>query len=63
LFSKEITAAFGNLPALLNASAPASNGITHYIRASLTLNNEGLFGQAERPSTNRHNPYVSPGGL
>jgi phospholipid/cholesterol/gamma-HCH transport system substrate-binding protein len=63
LYPKEISAAFSNLPALLNGSAPASNGITHYIRAALTLNNEGLFGQTERPASNRHNPYISPGGL
>ena len=63
LFPQDILAAFGNLPALLNASAPASNGITKYIRAAITVNNESLFGQSERPATNRHNPYVSPGGL
>jgi virulence factor Mce-like protein len=63
LFPREIGAAFSNLPALLNASAPASNGITKYIRASLSLNNEGFFGQSERPASNRHNPYVAPGGL
>jgi phospholipid/cholesterol/gamma-HCH transport system substrate-binding protein len=61
LYPQDILAAFGNLPALLNASAPATNGITHYIRAAITLNNESLFGQSQRPATNRHNPYVSPG--
>ena len=63
LFPREITSAFGSLPALLNGRAPATNGISHYIRASLTLMNEGSFGQTQRPSTNRHNPYLSPGGL
>jgi virulence factor Mce-like protein len=63
LYPKEIGAAFSNLGALLNGRAPASNGITHYIRAALTLNNEGLFGQAQRPASNRHNPYISPGEL
>jgi hypothetical protein len=63
LMHRETTDAFANLPALLNASAPASNGITKYLRAALTINNESLFGQAERPSTNRHNAYVSPGEL
>jgi phospholipid/cholesterol/gamma-HCH transport system substrate-binding protein len=63
LYPQDILAAFGNLPALLNASAPASNGITKYIRAAITLNNESLFGQSQRPSTNRHNPYTSPGEL
>jgi virulence factor Mce-like protein len=61
--SDETTAAFANLPASLEASAPASNGNTRYLRASLTLNNEALFGQSQRPSTNRHNPYVAPGEL
>ncbi len=63
LYPNDIRAAFANLPALLGASAPATNGITHYIRVALTLNNETLFGQQQRPSTNRHNPYVSPGEL
>jgi hypothetical protein len=62
LYPQDILAAFANLPALLNGSAPASNGITHYIRSAITLNNESLFGQSQRPNTNRHNPYVSPGG-
>jgi virulence factor Mce-like protein len=64
LFPKDITAAFGNLPALLGASAPGIGGVVrHYIRSALTLNNEGLFGQSQRPPTNRHNAYLSPGGL
>jgi virulence factor Mce-like protein len=63
LYPREITAAFGNLAADLNASAPSSSGLIHYLRAALTLNNEGLLGQTQRPSTNRHNPYITPGGL
>lgn len=63
LYPQDILAAFANLPALLNGSAPASNGITHYIRSAITLNNESLFGQSQRPATNRHNPYISPGEL
>jgi virulence factor Mce-like protein len=61
LYPQDILAAFSNLPALLNGSAPATNGVTHYIRSAITLNNESLFGQSQRPATNRHNPYVSPG--
>lgn len=63
LYPDDIRAAFANLPAVLGASAPATNGITHYIRVALTLNNETLFGQQQRPSTNRHNPYISPDEL
>ncbi len=63
LYPQDILAAFGSLPALLNGSAPASNGITKYIRAAITLNNESLFGQSQRPATNRHNPYISPGEM
>ena len=63
LYPKEITAAFANLPAELNGSAPTSTGMIKYLRGALTLNNEGLLGQSERPSTNRHNPYISPGEL
>jgi virulence factor Mce-like protein len=63
LFPREITAAFGNLAADLNASAPTSTGLVHYLRAALTLNNEGFLGQTARPSSNRHNPYLVPGEL
>jgi phospholipid/cholesterol/gamma-HCH transport system substrate-binding protein len=63
LYPQDVTGAFANLPAALGASAPGVNGVDRYIRSALTLNNEGLFGQSSRPSTNRHNPYVSPGGL
>lgn len=63
LYPDDIRAAFANLPAVLGAEAPATNGISHYIRVALTLNNETLFGQEERPSTNRHNPYISPDEL
>ena len=63
LYPREITAAFANLPADLNASAPTSTGMIKYLRAALTLNNEGLLGQSQRPSTNRHNPYMAPGEL
>jgi virulence factor Mce-like protein len=63
LYPREIGAAFSNLPALLNGRAPANNGLDHYIRSALTLNNEGMFGQSERPASNRHNPYISPGEL
>jgi phospholipid/cholesterol/gamma-HCH transport system substrate-binding protein len=63
LMHSETTAAFANLPALLNASAPAGNGISKYLRASLVLNDESLYGQSQRPPSNRHNPDVSPGGL
>jgi hypothetical protein len=27
------------------------------------INNESLFGQSIHPGTNRHNGYISPGGL
>jgi hypothetical protein len=63
LMHRETTGAFANLAALLNAGAPASNGTDKYIRASLVINNESLFGNGQRPATNRHNAYVSPGEL
>jgi phospholipid/cholesterol/gamma-HCH transport system substrate-binding protein len=60
LYPREITAAFANLPADLNASTTSPNGTAKYLRGALTTNNEGLLGQTQRPSTNRHNPYISP---
>jgi hypothetical protein len=53
-----------NLAAFLNASAPSKGGVLRkYLRAMFAVNNESLFGQPERPGTNRHNAYISPGGL
>jgi virulence factor Mce-like protein len=63
LYPREITAAFGNLAADLNGSEQTSQGVVHYLRGALTLNNEGLLGETVRPSTNRHNPYIAPGEL
>jgi virulence factor Mce-like protein len=63
LFPQDVLAGFANLATDLNARAPGSNGTAEYLRSALTLNNEGLFGQPQRPSTNRHNPYLAPGGL
>lgn len=63
LYPKEITAAFANLPADLNGSSATSTGVFKYLRGAQTVNNEGFLGQTDRPSTNRHNPYISPGEL
>jgi virulence factor Mce-like protein len=64
LYPREITAAMANLAAFLNASAPSKGGVLRkYLRAMFAVNNESLFGQPERPGTNRHNAYISPGGL
>ncbi len=64
LYPREVTAGMSNLAAFLNARAPAGGGVTRqYLRAMFALNNESLFGQTQRPGSNRHNAYISPGEL
>jgi phospholipid/cholesterol/gamma-HCH transport system substrate-binding protein len=64
LYPREITAAMANLAAFLNARAPSKGGVVRrYLRAMFAVNNESLFGQSERPGTNRHNAYIAPGEL
>jgi hypothetical protein len=35
----------------------------HYIRALVPITSEGLVASSQRFGTNRHNPYIAPGGL
>jgi ABC-type transporter Mla subunit MlaD len=64
LYPTTLTSAMANLGADLEATGPSVNGGTaHYLRASLTLTPETLFGLPQRPPSNRHNPYPAPGEL
>jgi phospholipid/cholesterol/gamma-HCH transport system substrate-binding protein len=64
LYPTDLTSAMANLGADLEATAPSLEGGTaHYLRSSLTLSPESLFGLAQRPPSSRHNAYHSPGEL
>ena len=49
--------------ALGGAATQARNDEQHYLRAMLPVVNEGFASQDQRLGTNRHNAYVTPGGL
>jgi virulence factor Mce-like protein len=60
----ELVAAFTNAGAANQASVPrASGGPLHTLRALIPIGNENLVGYAQRLASNRHNPYIRPGGL
>jgi len=67
LYPTDVSSAMANLGADLEATAPAvgevGNADAHYLRATLTLTPETLFGLTERPPSNRHNAYHAPGEL
>jgi ABC-type transporter Mla subunit MlaD len=62
-YKNEVVTSFANIGASLQATAPSSTGSAHYLRALIPLSNEAVVGYAQRPGTNRHNPYIAPGGL
>jgi virulence factor Mce-like protein len=62
-FRGEIAAFFANSTATTEATLSSGNGgIAHYLRVSNPINPEPLAQYQKRPSTNRTNPYMSPGG-
>ena len=67
LYPTDVTSAMANLGADLEATAPAVGEVggadAHYLRATLTLTPETLFGLSQRPPSNRHNAYHAPGEL
>ncbi|HLH66839.1 MAG TPA: MlaD family protein [Solirubrobacteraceae bacterium] len=59
----EIAAFFANSAATTQAIAASGNGGTaHYLRISSPIGPEVLTPYPYRPSTNRSNPYMDPGG-
>jgi hypothetical protein len=65
LYKRELTSAMALLAADLEATAPANtlSGTAHYLRSTLTLSNESIYGQSVREPNNRSNTYYSPGEL
>jgi phospholipid/cholesterol/gamma-HCH transport system substrate-binding protein len=65
LYSRELTAAMGNLAADLQATGPAatSTGSASYLRTIVALGNESIFGQTVREPNDRTNSNFAPGEL
>jgi len=62
-FRGEIAGFFANGTATTEATLSSANGgLAHYLRVSNPINPEPLAQYQKRPSTNRTNPYMSPGG-
>jgi phospholipid/cholesterol/gamma-HCH transport system substrate-binding protein len=62
-YRREIAAFFANSTATTQAVAGSSTGANlHYLRTSNPINPELLTRYQTRPSSNRANPYLEPGG-
>ncbi len=63
-YKAELSAFFANGTAATQATQPSlsSNALLHYLRVSVPVNPETLTAYAQRPSSNRSNAYLQPGG-
>ena len=63
-YKREFTTMWANIAADTQGSQIGANGKRlHYIRALVPMTAEGLVATGQRYGTNRHNPYMAPGGL
>lgn len=63
-YRREAVATLSNFATTTQASTKRADGSRlHYLRILAPFSNEGPFGWARRHGTNRHNPYLRPGGL
>jgi phospholipid/cholesterol/gamma-HCH transport system substrate-binding protein len=61
---REFVTMWANIAADTQGSQVGANGKRlHYIRALVPITSEGLVATGQRYGTNRHNPYIAPGGL
>jgi ABC-type transporter Mla subunit MlaD len=64
LFKREVVTVWANMAASTQPTQVAANGKRiHYLRALVPFTQEGLVATGARYGTNRHNPYIGPGGL
>jgi phospholipid/cholesterol/gamma-HCH transport system substrate-binding protein len=62
-YRRELAAFFANSTATTQGSlGSAEGGSAHYVRVSNPINPELLTPYQQRPSSNRSNPYLEPGG-
>ena len=63
LYRRELAGFFANSAASTQGIAAGATGANlHYLRVSNPINPEVLTPYGQRPSTNRSNPYLEPGG-
>ena len=63
-YKRELVTMWANIAASNQGSLVGANGARlHYIRALVPMTAEGLVASGQRYGTNRHNPYIAPGGL
>jgi phospholipid/cholesterol/gamma-HCH transport system substrate-binding protein len=65
LYRREVIQSWMNVAAATQATFqnPGAAKPLHYLRVLIPLTTEGLMVQGERMASNRHNPYIAPGGL
>lgn len=63
-YRRELAAFFANAAASTQGTSASltSSALKHYLRISAPVNPETLTAYAKRPSSNRSNPYMAPGG-
>jgi phospholipid/cholesterol/gamma-HCH transport system substrate-binding protein len=63
-YRHDVAGFFANSTASTEATLPSlsSSKLVHYLRISNPVNPEALTAYAHRPSSNRTNPYLAPGG-
>jgi phospholipid/cholesterol/gamma-HCH transport system substrate-binding protein len=63
-YREELAAFFANVSSATEATQASltSSTLTHYLRISAPVNPESLTAYAQRPSSNRSNPYMAAGG-
>jgi hypothetical protein len=63
-YKRELVAQVANVAAATQAQVEQPDGVVrHYLRSLSPLTNETFYGYEQRLPSNRHNPYLEPGGL
>jgi len=65
LYKRELMQSWMNVAAATQATFqnPGAAKPLHYLRVLIPVTTEALMNQGKRMASNRHNPYIAPGGL
>jgi phospholipid/cholesterol/gamma-HCH transport system substrate-binding protein len=65
LYKREVMQSWMNVAAATQATFqnPGAAKPLHYLRVLIPVTTEALMSQGKRMASNRHNPYIAPGGL
>ena len=65
LYKREVIQSWMNVAAATQATMqnPGAARPLHYLRVLIPITTEALMSQSRRMASNRHNPYLAPGGL